>query len=116
MSEINLLDYIRPYDEKTDKELPEYSHSRLECYQNCPYQFKLKYVEGKATIDTTIALSCGSICHKVLELKGLMLKEGKPIDYKYLIDVLDKGYPEENIIGLKDIKKKFLNISLFLIN
>lgn len=107
MSDINLLDYIRPYNPVKDAGLPEYSHSRLECYCNCPYQFKIKYIEGKTTVDTTIALSCGSICHKVLELKGQMLKEGKPVDYDYLMEILNEGYPDEKIIGLTDIKKKF---------
>lgn len=102
-----LKDYIRPYDPIRDKNLKEFSHSRIECYTNCAYQFKLKYIDEKTTSDTTIALTCGSLAHKVLELKGLMLKEDKPIDYEYLMDILENGYPEESIIGRKEIQKRF---------
>ena len=40
-----------------DKEkLPVYSHSRLECFENCSYQYYLKYEQKKYSADTTIAL------------------------------------------------------------
>ena len=99
-----LLDYIRPVTDE-DKDLPQYSHSRLECYINCPYQFDLKYNQKKTSEDTTIALEMGSLCHRVLELKGQMLKDSKPVDYKYLFDVLDKG--EEGMLGVKGLKMKY---------
>lgn len=111
MSDINLLDYIRPYDPVKDKDLPEYSHSRIECYLNCPYQFKLKYVDEKSVADTTLALACGSICHKVLELKGINLKlnPNEPIRYDILLNILEEGCDDDEhyLIGRQEIKKKY---------
>ena len=109
MAEIDLLEYIRPVTDE-DKDLPEYSHSRLECFENCPYQFNLKYNQNKTTTDTTLALQLGSLFHKILELKGLMLKEGKPVDYKYLIDSLDKGVEDNGhtLIGVAGLRTRYM--------
>ncbi len=50
-----------------------YSHSRLSCYENCPFQYKLKYVDRvKSTLGTTIEAFVGSMVHDALEwLYGL---------------------------------------------
>lgn len=101
-----LEEFIRPVTDK-DKDLPEFSHSRLECFQNCPYQFDLKYNQNKVTTDTTIALELGSICHKVLELKGKMIKDNKPVDYDLLLNILDEGDKEDDLLGIKDLKSKY---------
>ena len=50
---------------------PFYSHSRLSCYENCPFQYKLKYVGRiKATLGTTIEAFVGSMVHDALEWRG----------------------------------------------
>lgn len=94
-----LEEYIRPVTDK-DMELPEYSHSRLECYRNCAYQFDLKYNQNKVSDDTTIALELGSLLHLCLELKGKMLVEGKEVDYDHLQKTLDAG--------VSKLKKKYM--------
>ena len=50
-----------------------YSHSRLSCYENCPFQYKLKYVDRvKPTLGTTIEAFVGRMVHSSLEwLYGL---------------------------------------------
>ena len=101
-----LKECVRPVTE-SDKDLPVFSHSKLETYINCPYQYNLKYEQKKTTTDTTIALQCGSLAHKCLELKGQMIQSGESIDYKYLFDVLDKGYPDEKIAGKKEIMQLY---------
>ncbi|PJD01349.1 hypothetical protein COU38_01430, partial [Candidatus Micrarchaeota archaeon CG10_big_fil_rev_8_21_14_0_10_54_18] len=60
-----------------------YSHSRLECYQNCPHKFKLHYldnvrVEGFETIEAFM----GKRVHEALEhlYKVRMLTRVLPLE------------------------------------
>lgn len=108
-----LEEYIRPVTDK-DKDLPQFSHSRLECFQNCPYQFDLKYNQQKTTTDTTIALEFGSLLHLCLEHKGLMLTQKGEVDYTYLDQLLidggqsDDGKGNEfHVLGLNELRAKY---------
>lgn len=41
-----------------------YSHSRVSTFENCPYQYKLKYVDKiEVNIPTTIEAFMGGIVH-----------------------------------------------------
>lgn len=45
-----------------------YSHSRLSCYEQCPYKFKLQYIDKVETeVEETVEAFLGSIVHEVLE-------------------------------------------------
>ena len=47
-----------------------YSHSRVECHNNCPYQYKLRYVDHIKTVQAPEAdnsLICGNTIHKGAE-------------------------------------------------
>lgn len=47
-----------------------FSHSRVECFNNCPYQYKLRYIDKLKTLpsdDPTDALIVGSALHKGVE-------------------------------------------------
>lgn len=108
-----LEEHIRPVTDK-DKDLPQFSHSRLECFQNCPYQFDLKYNQLKTTSDTTIALEFGSLLHLCLEHKGLMLTQKGKVDYTYLDQLLidggqsDDGKGNEfHVLGLNELRSKY---------
>lgn len=108
---------IRPVTEADRLTLPEYSHSKLECYTNCAMQYKLKYIDEKTSTDTSIALELGSLLHYVLEQKFYMLKEGC-IDYSKLEKILNLGVvPDENdnktkeqILGIKELQKKYFEL------
>ena len=108
-----LLDHIRKYDSNKDKNLPEFSHSRLECLDHCAYQYNLKYNENKTTSDTTLALQLGSICHLALEHKGLMIQQGK-VDYDTLEKLLIEGGESDDghghtvkVTGIAELKKTY---------
>lgn len=48
----------------------KYSYSRVECFNNCPYQFKLRYLDKLKTYneyDPTSALILGTCLHKGIE-------------------------------------------------
>ena len=45
-----------------------YSHSRLSTYENCPFQYKLRYVDKvKPELGNTIESFMGSMVHDTLE-------------------------------------------------
>ena len=48
----------------------QYSHSRVECYEKCKFQFKLRYIDNLTTINAPAAsnpLIVGSSMHLGLE-------------------------------------------------
>ena len=48
--------------------MPTYSHSRVTTFENCPYQYKLRYIDKiKPEIPTTIEAFMGGIVHQALE-------------------------------------------------
>lgn len=62
-----------------------YSHSRVECHNNCPYQYKLRYVDYMKTIpapEADNALIVGNTIHK-----------GAETDLKTAIDFYYSNYP-----------------------
>ena len=44
-----------------------YSHSRLECYENCPLQYKLRYLDRIKAERDSIEAFLGSRFHEVME-------------------------------------------------
>lgn len=113
MNELLLQQCIRPVDLERDKDLPRFSHSKLEVYENCVARYDLQYNQKKRSNDTTLPLEIGGLCHKVLEEKGKMLLEGKEVDYDALNAILLNGCVEtdektkEEIRGLKDLKRSY---------
>ena len=93
--------------------LPTISYSGLEKYKNCPYNYKLHYIENHRSPQEAIHLDIGTLCHKVLELKGRAKKESVKVDYSYLVQVFENGIEEatdkgsECILGVTEIKTKW---------
>ena len=49
----------------------KFSHSRVECFKNCPYQFKLRYIDGWKTLDEydpQDALRLGTAVHTGIQV------------------------------------------------
>lgn len=113
MNEEILKDLVRPVTEEDREKLPVFSYSKMEVYRNCPYQYDLKYNQGKYSSDTTIALEIGSLLHYVLEQKGKTLASKELVDYNVLNDLIQNGTQEtdektkEQLLGIKDLKKKY---------
>ena len=71
-----------------------YSHSKLSCYETCPYQYKLKYVDKiKVDIPTTIEAFMGDIVHQTLEklYQNKKFKQDISLDFilKFYLELLD---------------------------
>jgi ATP-dependent helicase/DNAse subunit B len=60
------LGKLGPLEEGT-REMPTYSHSRLETYQNCPRQYKLQYID-KVEVEEreSVEAFLGSKVHETL--------------------------------------------------
>ena len=116
MNENLLKDYVRPVREEDRGKLPVFSYSKMEVYKNCPYQYDLKYNQGKYTSDTSIALEIGSLLHYVLEQKGKTLVSGQSIDYDKLNIIIQNGTKDtdektkELLPGVIDLKKKYWEV------
>lgn len=98
---------IRKVDPIKDKDLPYFSHSKLELYENCNNRYNIQYNLNKRSNDTTLSLEIGTLTHKILEEKGKALAEGKTVDYKTLNEILQNGCAKEKIRGIKDLKKTY---------
>ena len=77
--------------------MTRYSHSRVECHNNCPYQYKLRYVDHIKTIsvpEPNNALICGNTIHK-----------GAETDLKTAIEFYYSNYPIINDNHINEVIK-----------
>lgn len=65
------------------------SYTSLETFKQCPYRYKLTYIDKHFIKCDTIATKFGSLIHSIEEKIGNALKERKEIDYTSLISFFD---------------------------
>jgi len=80
-----------------------YSHSRVTTYENCPYQYKLKYIDKvKPEFQTTIEAFMGDMVHQALEnlykRKKFKQRVSKAILIKFYKDIWKKNYSYDILI------------------
>lgn len=76
MSPIEMLkEKVRKPDLFDEIDLPTVSYSKLDTFNTCQMKYDFIYNQKKRDDSTTLALELGSLAHKVLELKGLMIKK-----------------------------------------
>ena len=80
-----------------------YSHSRVSTYENCPYQYKLRYIEKrKPETPTTIEAFMGDMVHQSLEhlykLKKFKKRVAKDSIIKFYRDLWKKNYSDDILI------------------
>ena len=84
------------------------SYSSLSLFQNCPMQYKLKYIDGNYSKISTLPLELGTLLHKVLELRYLPIDDkSKAYSLEDLLKILHEGYALERIAGLDELKNKY---------
>jgi ATP-dependent helicase/DNAse subunit B len=96
----------------------------LDLFDNCPYRYYLKYILGNYVDESTLSLELGTLAHKAKELASKSIIDGKPIDMKYIEDIINNGFlqqdvtyindeevysTKEEVTGLIEIKKKYLD-------
>ncbi len=77
-----------------------YSHSRISTYENCPYQYKLRYIDReKPEIPTTIEAFMGDMVHQALEdlykKKKFKKRVAKASLIKFYRDLWGKSYSKD---------------------
>lgn len=80
-----------------------YSHSRVSTYENCPYQYKLRYIEKKKPeTSTTIEAFMGDMVHQALEdlykRKKFKQRVAKASLIKFYRDLWKKNYSYDILI------------------
>jgi len=84
-----------------------YSHSRISAYENCPYQYKLRYIDRKKPeVPTTIEMFMGNMVHEALEhlykLKKFKKRIAKASIIKKYRDLWAKNYSDDILIVKAD--------------
>jgi len=84
-----------------------YSHSRVSCFENCPYQYKLRYIDRiKVDVPTTIEAFMGDIVHQTLEKlykdKKFKKRISKATLLKFYKDLWAKEYSDDILIVKAD--------------
>ncbi len=84
-----------------------YSHSRISTFEQCPYKYKLQYIDkAEPEIETTIEAFMGDIVHQTLyelyKRKKFQQKISKELIVKFYQDLWEKEYSED----IKVVKKE----------
>jgi len=73
-----------------------FSHSRLSCFENCPLQYKYKYIDKlKVEEFQTIEAFLGTMVHKTLEKLYRDLKFSKENSLKELLEFYNKEWDKQ---------------------
>lgn len=59
----------------------KFSFSKIDCYDQCHFQYKLKYIDKNFPKGGSLALDLGTAIHKCEEDIATAIKNGLPIDY-----------------------------------
>ena len=84
-----------------------YSHSRISCFETCPYQYKLKYIDRiKVDVPTTIECFMGDLVHQTLEKlykdKRFKKRISKAMLLKFYKDLWEKEYSDDILVAKAD--------------
>ena len=94
--------------------MAKFSYSRLECYNQCGWKYKLQYEDGLYIFQPNLAAAYGTLVHSVLEKILHTLKKGEKVDYDTLrYDFVNINLPKKNkydrneLFGTKILAEKF---------
>jgi putative RecB family exonuclease len=88
--------------------MPLYSHSRLQTYENCPLQFKYRYVDKIETeIEQTIEAFLGSRVHETLEKLYRDLKMTKKTSLAELLSYFNQIWQKNWYDPILVVKKEY---------
>ena len=86
--------------------MPLYSHSRLGTYENCPFQYKLRYVNKvKPILGNSIESFMGSMVHDSLEWLYKLAQDSNIITKETLLEKYDKLWSENWDDTIRVVKK-----------
>lgn len=86
--------------------MPTYSHSRVSTYENCPYKYKLQYIDKiKPEIQNTIEAFMGDMVHQTLEKLYKDKKFSKRIAKASMIKFYRELWAKEYTVDVKIVKE-----------
>jgi len=90
-----------------EERVKTFSNSRLSCYENCPWQFKLKYVDEVEAPDPfeSIEIYLGLRTHEVLEKLYQNLQEGKAPSLEELLSYFQEQWKSKFHSQVRLVKK-----------
>ena len=91
-----------------------YSHSRISTYENCPYKYRLHYIDKiKVDVPTTIEAFMGDMVHQTLEhlykLKKFKKRAALNVLIKFYRDLWEKNYSDDILIVKAEKEKVTAN-------
>ena len=87
--------------------MPLYSHSRLGAYENCPFQYKLRYVDKvKPILGNTIESFMGSMVHDALEWLYKLARDSNIISKEALVSKYDELWIGKWTDDIRVVKKE----------
>jgi putative RecB family exonuclease len=85
-----------------------YSHSRISCFENCPFKYKLKYIDkAKPEIEQTIEAFLGSVVHNVMEKLYRDMKFHKLNTLEELLAFYNQVWKREWNSGILLVRKEY---------
>ena len=86
--------------------MPLYSHSRLGTYENCPFQYKLRYVNKvKPILGNSIESFMGRMVHDSLEWLYKLAQDSNIVSKETLLEKYDKLWNKNWTDAIRVIKK-----------
>lgn len=90
--------------------MEKFSYSKLSTFEQCPYKYKLVYVDKHFINQASIATDFGTLIHHLEETMANTLKANEQIDYNKIIDLLYKGDTDKEgnrIKGVDQLKQEY---------
>ena len=73
--------------EKLEQKTEKFSYSKLSVFEQCPFKYKLTYVDKHFINQPSIATDFGTLIHFIEETIANTIKEGKAINYNDMIKI-----------------------------
>jgi putative RecB family exonuclease len=87
---------------------PTYSHSRLSTYENCPRQYRYRYIDKLPRPGPGIEAYLGNCVHKVLEFYFAEVQAGRPAPSREdLLAAYEKTWSATPVGGLRIVRTGF---------
>lgn len=111
-------DTKEPIEEAAEnpQKISKFSYSKLNTYESCPFKYMLQYVDHHFIDTSTIASDFGTLVHFIeesiaKELININYDFNIAFDFDKYIDIFinagEPNYPISDILGAKQLKKKY---------
>lgn len=89
-----------------EKYVEKFSYSKLNVYEQCPFKYKITYVDHNYIDLPSIAADFGTLIHYIEEYMGNEIIKNNTLNYDYIIDLL-MNINDDNAQGINILKQKY---------